>query len=132
MILVDTSVWIDHFQGRSTAQTQFLSEAVDKNVDLCLCGMVLTEILQGIQNEREYRSTRSALENLIFLPTSMETYILAADIYRSARSKGESIRNTIDCLIAACAISHHVPLLQHDRDYSVIAKFSKLKLIQVQ
>ena len=128
MILVDTSVWIDYFRGGELPQTQTLTLAIGRGDDLCVCGIVLTEILQGIYSEKEYHSVKTLLDTLIFLPMPKESFELAAQIYRQAKEKGQTIRSTIDCLIAACAISHKVPLLQNDKDYAVIAHYSKLKL----
>ena len=132
MILVDTSVWINHFRGEVTPETDFLSKALEANEDVCISGIVLTEILQGVRQDKEYKLVRSSLEELILLPMSNQAYYLAADIYRRARFQGETIRNTMDCLIAACAVIHHVPLLQRDKDYETIAKFSKLRLVEVK
>ncbi len=129
MILVDTSVWIDYFRGGELPQTQTLTQAISRGDDLCVCGIVLTEILQGISSEKERHSVKTLLDTLIFLPMPKESFELAAQIYRQAKEKGQTIRNTTDCLIAACAISHKAPLLQNDKDYVVIARYSKLKLV---
>jgi predicted nucleic acid-binding protein len=66
---------------------------------------------------------------LIYLATLRKTYCHAADIYRAARKKGKTIRKTIDCLIAACAIEHHVELLHCDRDFATIAGVTSLELV---
>ena len=130
MILVDTSVWIDYFRGQESAETIVLTQALSNGKDLCVCGIILTEILQGISSEKEYHSVKSLMNStLIFLPMPKESYELAAQIYRRAKRNGRTIRNTIDCLIASCAISHDAQLLQSDKDYPVISQFSKLKLI---
>ncbi len=131
MILVDTSVWIDHFKGRDTRQVVYLSEAILRHDDICLCGLILTEILQGVRSDTEYKKVKAGLASLVFLPMAIQSYYLAAEIYRSAKGKGETIRSSMDCLIAACAIEHNTHLLQADRDYSTIAKFSKLKIVEL-
>lgn len=131
MILVDTGVWIDYLRGKATPEAGTLADTIERNDDLCITGIILTEILQGISSEKEYHSVRSHLSLLIFLSMPKESYELAAEIYRRAKANGFTIRNTIDCLIAACAIFHRVPLLQNDRDYEVIKRFSKLELISV-
>ncbi len=131
MILVDTSVWIDHFKGRDTRQVAYLSEAVLQHEDICLCGLILTEILQGVRSDAEHKKVKAGLASLIFLPMTKPCYYLAAEIYRSAKANGETIRSSMDCLIAACAIEHGTHLLQADRDYLTIAKFSKLKIVEL-
>ena len=129
MTLVDTSVWIDYFRDNESSETTHLTNAVQNNEDICVSGIIVTEILQGVLDEKEYHSVKALLNTFIFLPMPIEAYVLAADIYRHAKQKGQTIRNTIDCLIAACAITHEVPLLQDDKDYLTISKFSKLKLV---
>jgi predicted nucleic acid-binding protein len=131
MILVDTSVWIDFFRGLETSEANWLSAAIVEDTDLCLCGLVQMEILQGINDDVQHKRVKSFLHDLIYLSTPKNSYLLAADLYRTARKKGKTIRNTIDCIIAACAIVNQVPLLQRDRDYLTIAAISELKLIQV-
>ena len=128
MILVDTSVWINYFRGHDSSETVALTETIQNNEDVCVSGIIFTEILQGIPDDKEYRSVKALLNTFVFLPMPLEAYGLAADIYRHAKKKGHTIRNTVDCLISACAITHEVPLLQEDKDYLTIAKFSKLKL----
>ena len=131
MVLVDTSVWVDHFRGKETPQTTYLSQAVAQADELCISGIVLTEVLQGLLDEKEYHDTRTSLDSLIFLPMLHQSYLVAADIYRQAKQRGQTIRGSIDCLIAACAITHNARLLQNDKDFSTIAKFSKLKLVEI-
>ena len=128
MILVDTSVWIDFFRGRDTPAATWLQNALAHDEDLCLCGIVLTEILQGLCAPGQVAAVERALQPLLYLPMDREVYVEAAAIYRRARAKGTTIRNTVDCLIAACAIAHGIPLAQNDRDYRTIATVSSLKL----
>ena len=130
MTLVDTSVWVDFFRGTPSAEALWLRNALSENVRLCLCGPILTEVLQGGRSGREHRRVRRLLDALLFLGISRETYLAAADLYRRARAGGDTIRATIDCIIGACAIAHGVPLLQKDRDFEVIARIAPLTLIR--
>lgn len=129
MILVDTSVWIDHYRGTDSAEALWLNSAIRNDVDLCVCGIVLTEVLQGIKSIRHYRRVKQVMEALVYLQMFQNSYILAADLYRDARAQGKIIRSTIDCLIAACAISNDVPLLQKDKDFLAISSVSTLSLV---
>ena len=90
---------------------------IQERVDLCLCGFVLTEVLQGIRNEKQHLATKQQLDQLIYLPEDRSTFELGATIYRDLRKQGVTIRNSIDCLIAATVIQHGVALLDSDRDY---------------
>ncbi|MCX5999215.1 MAG: PIN domain nuclease [Chloroflexi bacterium] len=132
MILVDTSVWIDFLAGRDTLHVRMLDALVDGREDICLCGLVLTEVLQGIRDDTEYRTTKAMLSELIMLPMMADTFILAADIYRLCRSRGITIRNPVDCMIAAVCIQHDVPLLHHDRDFDTLSSVCKLHVVDVR
>ena len=131
MVLVDTSIWVDYLRGKETIETLYLSDLITESADICISGIILTEILQGIPDEKEFKRVNASLESLIFLPVLKSDHVTAAEIYRHARSRGQVIRNTIDCLIAVCAITHNVPLLHNDKDYLAIAKVSKLRLMEL-
>lgn len=128
MTLVDTTVWIDFFRNTGTPQVRELERLIESNEDICTCGVVLTEVLQGIRNDADYRQTVTAFDAFIFLPMAQQTFQKAAELYRALRSKGFTIRNSIDCMIAAVAIEHDMPLLHNDRDYDVIASLGILKI----
>ena len=129
MILVDTSVWIDFFRGVESWETARLAGALKANEDIAICGPVLMEIRQGIASDKGVKDIQRRLSPLVYLATLRKTYCHAADIYRAARAKGKTIRKTIDCLIAACAIEHRAGLLQRDKDFTVIARLSNLELL---
>ena len=121
-LLVDTTVWIDFFRGVESAKTAALERCIQNREDLCCCGFVLAEVLQGIREERELRVTRQLFEGLIYLEDDRSTFELAAAIYRDLRRKGCTIRNSMDCLIASVAMQHGVFFLENDRDYQQIAR----------
>lgn len=132
MTLVDTTVWIDIFSGRNTAQVAMLESLIDKREDICLCGVILTEVLQGIRNDKEHKRTKSVLSDLIFFPMTYETFLLAANIYRTLRVKGVTIRNSVDCMIAAVCLENNVRLLHNDRDFDLIAQHFDLSFVDVE
>jgi len=121
MVLVDTSVWVDFFAGRSVPHVGHFERLIAEGEELCTCGIVLVELLQGIRDDRQHRRVRAYLHELIYLDLPRETYLQAADIYRALCSRGIRIRNTVDCLIAACCIRHGAFLLHNDRDFEAIA-----------
>ena len=131
MILVDTTVWIDFFANRNTAHAFYLSRLIEQSDDLYLCGIVLTEILQGIRNAKEHHQAEEILNSLLFLDMSRSTYILAADIFRNLRARGITIRKTLDCMIAAVAIENNISLLHNDRDFDPIQKYCGLKIVKL-
>ena len=122
MLLIDTSVWIDFFNNRDTKQVSLLKFAINDAEDICICGVILTEVLQGIRNDFEYEQVKKMFRSLTDLTLSNDTFIQSADIYRSLRKQGITIRKPIDCMIAAVAIGHDIPLLHNDKDFVPIEK----------
>ena len=129
MILVDTSVWIDFFAGREDPHVAMLEQLLVESEDLALCGIVLTEILQGIADDTTFHRVRDYLRPLVMLPMPEEVCIRAAQIYRHMRKKGITIRKTNDCLIAASVLEHRCQLLHHDRDFALIARYFPLRVV---
>ncbi len=130
MVLVDTTVWIDFFANKTTPQVSVLDLLLAEGEDVCTCGIVLAEILQGIRDDSAYRKTKSYFENLIYLPINQKIFIKSANIYRGLRKNGITIRKSLDCMIAAIAIEHHVQLLHNDRDFVPIEKQYGLTVIK--
>lgn len=131
MILVDTSVWIDFFAGRDLPHVAALERFIVENEDLALCGTILTEILQGIADDKAYRRVRSDLSPLIMLPMPEAVFIRAAHIYRKLRKTGITIRKSNDCIIAATALEHRCRLLHNDKDFLPIAEYFSLKVAKL-
>ncbi|HIJ64318.1 MAG TPA: PIN domain nuclease [Candidatus Hydrogenedentes bacterium] len=127
MILVDTSTWIDFFAKRRSPHVETLISSIKDSEDICICGIILTEILQGIRDDTQHRKTKTYLGELIFLPMTYPTFVKSADIYRSLRRKGITVRKPVDCMIAAVAIEHEVSLLHNDKDFAPMEKYCNLK-----
>lgn len=127
MILVDTSVWIDFFRG--TGSARILHHLIEREESLCLTGIHLAEILQGIKEDRVHEQIqRHLLTFPIFLTNGVETYLHASDIFRTCRRRGKTIRKTVDCIISAISIENNLTLLHNDRDFDNIAKYTRLKI----
>jgi predicted nucleic acid-binding protein len=125
--LVDTTVWIDFFRDLDTPQVRELERLIQSNEDVCICGVILTEVLQGIRDDKDYARTLASFDAFVLLPMSQQTFLRAAELYRTLRRRGLTIRNSVDCMIAAVAIEHDVPLLHNDRDYEAIASLGTLR-----
>ena len=132
MVLVDTTVWIDFFSARTTSQVSALELMISEGDDICTCGIVLAEVLQGVRDDRLYRKTKSHFDNLIYLPMTRSTFVKSAEIYRSLRKKGITVRKPLDCMIASVAISHNVQLLHNDRDFDPIQEHHGLKVVKTK
>lgn len=127
MVLVDTTVWIDFFSANPNPHVEALEKLIADREDICLCGVILTEILQGIGDDAEFKKTKDLLANLVFLPMPYSVYLRSAEMYRALRRKGITIRKPVDCMIAAVAIEHEIPLLHNDKDFLPIEKHFGLK-----
>ena len=126
MILIDTSIWIELLSKRNPYKL-----SADQLLRVVVCLPVVQEILQGINRDVSYRKIKSSLLAFpcIESPLSQDAYLLAADIYRTGRQKGITIRSSTDCLIAALAIRAKLPVWHRDRDFDAISRFSSLKTV---
>ena len=117
MILVDSSVWIDYFNGARTAASDRLDALVGEE-PLLIGDLILTEVLQGFARDRDFRRARDALAPFpIIMIGGPDAAIAAASNYRALRTRGVTVRKTIDTLIATrCLLDGHA-LLYSDRDF---------------
>jgi predicted nucleic acid-binding protein len=129
-VIVDTSVWIDFFNGHPSAQAQRLARAIEDGESIALPGLVYTEILLGLKNDAEAKRIAQLLQAFDWVaePTRAD-YAAAASLYRQCRAKGLTIRSTIDCVIAQLCLRDGLPLLAKDRDFDRIAQLVALKLV---
>ena len=127
MILVDSSVWIDFFHGAPTSQVSRLVEIIPRG-NVVLGDLILAEILQGCDTDREFREVRRALEPFPLIQIAdAEAAVEAARYYRGLRSLGVTPRKTIDTLIATRCIIEDMPLLYSDRDFDPFVKHLGLR-----
>jgi hypothetical protein len=125
LILVDTSVWIEHFR----AGTSLVLEDRVPLDEVVTCLPVIQEVLQGFDDEQAFRLAREAMFALPIVesPLGPRLFEQAVGLYRSARRAGLTIRSGVDCLIAVCAIRHDLTVLHRDRDFLAIARISSLR-----
>jgi len=117
MILVDTSVWIDYFNGIDNACSDALDIALEDGI-VAIGDLILLEILQGFRSDSDYRKARSALAVLDqYALFARGMTVTCADNYRVLRKKGITIRKTADVIIATFCIENHLPLLFSDKDF---------------
>lgn len=128
MILVDSSVWIDFFNGTVTPETEFLDRKL-RDAPIAIGDVILTEVLQGFRSRAEMLRARRALLELTVLDiVGRRRALLAAEHHRKLRDKGVSVTKTVDTLIATFCIQQRIPLLYSDRDFDPFVKH--LGLIQ--
>jgi predicted nucleic acid-binding protein len=130
MILVDSSVWIDYFTGRSTPQADLLDERLGSE-PLVVGDIILTEVLQGFQTDRDLAQARRLLDSLLFVEMlGKDMALQSAQNYRFLRRRGVTIRKTLDVMIGTFCIAHRLPLLHSDRDFEPMEKFLGLKVVR--
>jgi predicted nucleic acid-binding protein len=125
VILVDTSVWIEVFRARRPLDL----EAVVDFDDVVTCLPVIQEVLHGFRDEAAQRHARQAMLSLPIVesPLGEDVFLEAVDLYRVAHRSGRTVRSSVDCLIAACALRHDLEVLHRDRDYGVLSEISTLR-----
>ena len=131
MVLVDTTVWIDFFRGKSTVEVAELERLLNAGEDICTCGIVLTETLQGIREDADYQRTVSTFDAFLFLPMNRPTFVKAAEMYRSLRRRGLTVRKPVDCMIAAVCLEHGIPILHNDRDFDPMEIHCGLRVVKL-
>ena len=130
MILVDSSVWIDFFNGARSAQADRLAELLeDAAAPIGLPDLVLFEVLRGFRHERDYQAARRALASLPVIDIGGESQAMrAAALYRSLRARGATVHSPVDVLLAAYCIEHDHALLHRDRDFDLLESLHGLKV----
>lgn len=129
MILVDSSVWIDYFNGVATRETDLLDEFL-RSEPLLIGDLILIEVLQGFREDREFRRARAALETLTFQSmVGLSIALASAQNYRKLRARGITVRKTIDVIIATFCVEHGHRLLHCDRDFTPMEELLGLQTV---
>ena len=128
MVMVDTSLWIDYFNGQHNIYTDKLDALLAE--DFVVIGdIILAEILQGFREDAHFDQAKAALDNLkCFSITNKILAIQSAMNFRMLRKKGITVRKTTDILIGTFCIENQIPLLYNDRDFDPMVEH--LGLIQ--
>ena len=128
MILVDTAVWVDFFNGHATAETDFL-DAVLQREPVLIGDLVLTEVLQGFRRDADYQKARTLFDTLeLRMLGGRQIALAAADNYRTLRRRGITPRKTVDMFIGTYCLVHNLELLHADRDFDVLENAFGLKV----
>jgi len=128
LILVDSSVWIDYFRGAITAQTERLDALLGQE-PLAIGDLILMEVLQGFTNESDFNEARKLLSSFTLIELGgKEIAIQAARNFRALRTRGVTVRKSIDTVIATRCIESGYSLLHSDRDFEPFSKYLGLRL----
>lgn len=122
MILVDTSVWIDYFNGKVNRHTNKLDDLL-KDEQVVIGDIILAEILQGFRSDQDFDKAKEALEILdCYSICNRQLAVKSAENFRKLKKKGIILRKTTDMLIGTFCIENKIPLLQKDRDFDHLAE----------
>lgn len=129
MVLVDSSVWIDYFNGVASRQTDVLDELLGHE-SLLTGDLILAEVLRGFHSPADYRRARRLLGTLDYADmVGREVADHSASFYRQLRRRGVTVRKTIDVLIATFCIMRGHSLLHADRDFDPFARYFGLRVV---
>ncbi len=129
MVLVDSSVWVDYFNGRTTRETDHLDALLGVE-PVAIGDLILSEVLQGFREDVDYESAKELLTALtVYDLLGAARAIRVADHYRALRKKGVTVRKTADTIIATFCIDQNIPLLFSDRDFDPFVKHLGLRSV---
>ena len=118
MIIVDSSVWIDYFNGNSTREADILDNMLGAQ-EVATGDLIILEILRGFRSDRDYLIAKNHLTSLMqYNMLNSELALKATEHYRKLRKKGITIRKTADVIIATFCIEGNHSLLYSDRDFT--------------
>ncbi len=117
MILVDSSVWVDYFNGNATPQVDRLDGLLGVE-PIGIGDLMLMEVLQGFRSDRDFRQAKDVLLSLeVFELLGVDNAIRSAEYYRELRKRGITVQKTADVIIATFCIAEQHALLYSDRDF---------------
>ncbi len=129
MVIVDSSVWIDAFNGQITPQTRWLQGGLARG-GVGLTGLILCEVLRGFRSDRQFRQTKAQLLALpVFDGVPAGLAVKAAENFRILQQRGITVRKTMDCLIATFCIQEGYELLHMDNDFQGFENFLGLQVV---
>lgn len=129
MILVDSSVWIDYFNGQPTEAANFLDRFLGVE-NLVIGDIILTEVLQGFKRDKDFDTAKNLLTSFEVHPIiNQELAIKSADNFRLLRKRGVTVRKTIGVLIATYCIENQIILLQSDKDFVPFSEYLGLRML---
>jgi predicted nucleic acid-binding protein len=130
MILADSSVWIDYFNGRKTSKTDWLDSALGRE-HIITGDLILLEVLQGFQIDKDFKTAKKLLMSFPLMDmVGRELALESALNYRFLRQNGITVRKTIDVMIGTFCIHNHLFLLHDDKDFEPMERLLKLKTIK--
>ena len=129
MVIVDSTVWVDYFNGLHNPETDWLDTELDRQ-RIGLTTIILCEVLQGVRDDRKAARVEAELLKLeVFESGGVALAVQAARNYRTLRSRGRTVRKTLDVLIATFCLREQHSLLHRDRDFDPFEELLGLSVI---
>lgn len=129
MIFVDSTIWIDYFNGCQSEKTDYLDSLLGKEF-IVIGDLVYTEVLQGFRSDHDFERAKETLDLLLFREMLGHDMALRSAInYRFLRKKGITVRKTIDVIISTFCIVNGLALLHSDRDFNPMERYLGLNVI---
>ncbi|MGC1953437.1 MAG: PIN domain nuclease [Gammaproteobacteria bacterium] len=127
MTLVDSNVWIDYFNGRTTPETELLDNLLGTK-PIAVGDLILTEVLQGFRHNKDYKTAKELLTSLtVFDLLGADRALRCAENFRALRKKGITVRKTADVIIATFCIEKDISLLHCDKDFEPFHNHLRLR-----
>lgn len=128
MILIDSSAWIEYLRNADQSVADRVEHLLGQG-RAAITEPVAMEVLQGGRSPHHTRQLQSLLARASLVGFDTADFAEAAFLYRLCRANGETVRSSVDCLIAAVAIRTDTPVLATDRDFGVLARHTPLDLV---
>lgn len=129
MIVVDSSVWVDYFNDRTTDQTDALDRLPKTRI--VIGDLIMTEVLQGFASDIDFHRVAGVFALFEFRRMGgREVALAAARNHRRLRSLGVTPRSTIDTVIATFCITQGHELLHSDRDFDPFERHLGLRVLK--
>ena len=132
MIIVDSSVWIDYFNGNDTQETDILDSLLGYQ-EAAIGDLIVLEVLRGFRLDKDYKTAKNHLSSFVqYNMLNAELALKATDYYRSLRKKGITVRKTADVIIATFCIENNHSLLYSDRDFAPFCDYFNLRPVAIR
>ena len=127
--MVDSSVWIDFFNGTETLATKKLDSLLGIQ-PVCTGDLILAEVLQGFRQDQDYEAAKNLLCSLpVHAMLGVALSLKTAENFRALRKQGITIRKTIDTMIATYCIENNLSLLHSDKDFQPFQQLLGLQVV---
>ena len=125
MIVIDSSIWIDFFNGdKKTKEVEILNDLLNNDIKIAVTSAVMLEVIAPERNEQKYQRINKQLDKLDLIKVDHDTIMLAIEIYRACQDVGQTMKY-LDCMIAASCIQYDLEIFSSDKHFDIMAEVTK-------